>query len=176
MNKENWLKDFEEFMNGDPVPVPLDASNGVQNRISKLMNPSSWTVFFKILGVHSIVGLFSMAICHQFEMNPFNTSFSLADWFMHVGGHNVCMLGCGFFFIATGIGVSGYFLSIEEIRALRRTEFPQTFALGVASIALFAVFGAELALTFTGLWLLGGLVGGYLATEILWKIKTIQTA
>ncbi len=36
---------------------------------------------------------------------------------------------------------------------------------------IFAAFGAQLAVTFAGLWLLGGLIGGLAATEAVWHLK-----
>ncbi len=172
--KNNWLKEFEEFMEADSEAVPSSLKEKVSQRMSTLLNPSAWSVFTKLLSIHMVVGFLSLAICHQFEVNPFNTSFSLDNWFMSVGGHSACMIACGTLFVSLSVLASGYFLSLEETRALRRTGFPQSFALGAISLAIFATVGAELALTFAGLWLLGALVGGYLATETLWKLKCAQ--
>lgn len=46
---------------------------------------------------------------------------------------------------------AGYFLTVEEINALRKTGFLQTPALGLISLWLFTTFGAELALGIAGL-------------------------
>lgn len=165
-----WLKEYESFLQANES-VPRDLSEKVHSRIGELLNPSAWLVFTKLLGIHLVVGFFSLSICHQFDMNPFNTSRSLADWFMSVGGHSFCMIGCGVLFLSLSVLAAGYFLSLEETKALRRTGFPQTFALSTVSLALFAIFGAELALTFAGLWLLGALIGGFIATEAVWKVK-----
>jgi hypothetical protein len=98
-------------------------------------------------------------------MNPFGTSFSLENIFMKMGGHSVCMVFCGILFVGLSFLTAGFFLSIEEVRAVRRTEFVQAFSLGVLSLGLFSVVGAELALTFACLWLLGALIGGFLSIE-----------
>ena len=86
-------------------------------------------------------------------------------------GHGPCMILCGVIFIGLSVLAAGYFLTLEETKALRRTGFPQSFALAAVSLGLFATVGAELALTFAGLWLLGALVGGFVATETIWKMK-----
>src|SRR5690606_26669721 len=119
----------------------------VSKRMEPLLNPSPFRVFGKLLGIHSVVGFFSLSFCHQFELNPFKTSHSLDNWFMAVGGHSVCMIVCGVLFLGLSVLASGYFLSLEEARALRRTGFPQSFALGTLSLILFHSVGAELALT-----------------------------
>ena len=54
------------------------------------------------------------------------------------------------------------------------TEFLQVFALTGTSLAIFWVVGAELAFKFVVLWFLGMLVGGFLANETVWKLKTMS--
>lgn len=171
-NENNkWLSEYEAFLKAEEARIPSEISERVFSRMQELINPSAWLVFAKIFGIHVAVGFLSLGICHQFNMNPFGTERSLADWFMAMGGHSVCMILCGGLFLSISVLVAGYFLSIEEVNALKRTEFIQTLSLGVLSLILFAVFGAELAVTFAGLWLLGALIGGFLATEAIWKLK-----
>lgn len=167
---DEWLKEYESFVESNQ-PIPRGVTEQVHIQIGNLLNPSAWFVFGKVLAIHAVVGLLSLSICHQFDLNPFQTSRSLADWFMSIGGHSVCMIGCGILFVGLSVLASGYFLTLEETRALRRTGFPQSFALACISLVLFATAGAELALTFAGLWLLGALIGGFVATEAVWKFK-----
>lgn len=170
-NNRKWLNEYEAFLKADEVVVPRAATEKVFARMQELVNPSAWTVFFKILAIHVAIGFLSLSVCHQFGMNPFGTESSLDSWFMAMWGHSTCMILCGVLFVGLSFLSAGYFLTIEEVRALRRTEFIQAFALGSVSLAIFAAFGAELALTFSGLWLLGALVGGFIATETVWKLK-----
>ena len=171
-NNNEWLKDYQEFIDADKSSVPQEVTDNVYSKIHNLLNPKALTVFLKILGIHLVPGALSLSFCHQFGLNPFNTKYSLADWFMSVGGHHFCMLGCGVLFVGVGVLAAGYFLTVEEIKALKRTEFLQNLSLGVISLGLFAAFGAEMILSIAGLWLLGALVGGVAATGIAWKIKT----
>lgn len=169
---KEWINEYSEFLNANEISVPLELNQGVLGIIKTLLNPSAWMVFAKLLGIHLIVGYFSLGICHQFGMNPFATTHSLSDWFMEMWGHSVCMIGCGVIFVSFSIFAAGYFLTVEEVKALKRTEFSQTFSLGLVSLILFAALGAEFVLTFAGFWLFGALVGGYLATEAAWMLKT----
>lgn len=172
--KDNeWLKDYEEFVNSDGSAIPEHVKMRVFNKIQKLINPSPLLVFLKILGIHLGVGFLSLSICHQFGMNPFNTEKSLADVMMSVGGHHFCMFGCGVLFVSLSLFAAGYFLTIEEVNALKRTEFLQTLVLGVISLGLFAAFGAEIAVGIAALWLIGGLIGGFAATEAVWRLKQV---
>lgn len=173
-SNQKWLKDYEAFLNADEAPVPTKVTDKVFSKMNELLNPSAWSVFVKVLGIHLVVGFLSLSICHQFEMNPFRTTASLSNWFMEMWGHSVCMIGCGVLFLSFSLLTAGYFLTIEEVKALKRTEFIQTLALGAISLSIFAFAGAELALTFGALWLLGALVGGFVATETIWKLKQVR--
>ena len=164
-NKNEWLNEFKEFVSHDSTEVPQQLSERVFNRLEGLLNPSPFVVFLKIFGFHLVVGFLSLAVCHQFGVNPFGTSYSLADIFMKWGGHGVCMIFCGVVFVSLSLLSAGYFLTIEEVQAVKRTEFLQALSLGVVSLGIFAIVGAELVLTFAGLWLLGALIGGYAAIE-----------
>lgn len=169
-NNKEWLKEYESFLKAEE-DVPTAVSESVSKRMEPLLDPSPFGVFAKLLGIHSVVGFLSLSFCHQFELNPFRTAHSLDSWLMSVGGHSVCMIVCGVLFLGLSVLASGYFLSLEEARALRRTGFPQSFALGVLSLVLFHTLGAQLALTIGALWLLGALIGGFVATEAVWKVK-----
>ena len=174
MNKsanEQWLKDFNEFTRSE-VEVPKELSSRIFSKIHGFLNPSPLAIFLKVLVFHIAVGTLSLSICHQFGLNPFGTEQSLADWFMRVGGHSFCMIGCGVLFTALSILGAGYFLNSEEVRAFRRTKVLQGLSLSLLSLGAFAFFGAQLVLTFAGLWLLGALLGGFFATELVWRMKT----
>jgi len=167
----DWLKEYSEFLATEPTTVPTSLTRQVHNEIKKRLSPSPLMVFSKILGLHFITGFFSLAICTQFGLNPFKTSHSLSDIFMNWGGHGFCMVACGVIFISLTVFLAGFLLTIEETKALRRTEFLQIFTLSLISIGLFMALGAEVAFTFGGLWVLGGFIGGFAATEILWQLK-----
>ncbi len=171
-NNNEWLNDYEDFLKFEVSSVPQDVTNKVYSKIKMLLNPNASKVFFKILGFHLITGFLSLSVCHQFGMNPFNTEYSLADWFMKHGGYYGCMIGCGVSFVSLGLFTAGLFLSIEEVNALRRTQIRQNLVLGFISLVFFVVFGAELAIGMVSLWMFGSLVGGLVAIEVVALLKT----
>jgi hypothetical protein len=61
------------------------------------------------------------------------------------------MIGCGITFVSVSLFAAGYFLKVEEVMALKRTEFLQSLSLGLISLWIFAVFGVELAVGMGGL-------------------------
>ncbi len=178
MNKhqQNLNKDYQDFLKSDQIQIPTQLKESTALKIQRLIKPNAWIVFFKLLGVHSVVGGLSLSICHQFGLNPFNTEKSLADWFMTVGGHNICMLGCGVLFVSISFLAAGFLFSIEEVRALRKHDLLNNLSLGVISLGAFAAFGAELALGIAGLWLLGGFIGGLASMAAVFKLKGASVA
>lgn len=169
----DWLLEYEKFLNSEKSEMPDDVDQKILAKLKKLVDPSPLIVFLKVLAIHSVIGFLSLSICHQFGINPFNTNKSIADWLMHVGGHNACMVGCGVLFVGISLFLAGYFLSIEEIIALKRTKVLQVVSLGVISLSLLIAVGAQVALTIGLLWFLGAIIGGMAAVETSLVLKRV---
>jgi hypothetical protein len=168
-DKDLWMKEFQEFsqINSESVKVPAALFQTVKNRLF----PNPWKVFGKIAGIHALVGFFSLGICNQFGLNPFNTTYSLSEWFMRTGGHSVCMVFCGVFFIATTYLLANIILNLEELEAVRKYEWLQTGILSIGSLAAFYFFGGEIILSFGLLWILGAFLGGLLSIEGSYRLR-----
>lgn len=170
-DKDRWLKEFTEFSEIDTNLV--DVPKSIFPRLRAQLFPNPWSVFGKVAVLHVIVGFFSLAICNQFGLNPFQTEQSLTDWFMKMGGHNFCMLLCGTFFMATTYLLANFILTLEELEAVRRHEWLQTGIIGLISLAAFYFFGAELVSAFVALWITGALIGGFLSIEGSYRLRRI---
>ena len=169
MNKsseKNWSEDFQEFIEIPTEAPSVDISNQILSKIQNELNPKPQIIFLKLLGIHSIVGTLSLMICNQFDMNPFNTSFSLSNYFMKFG-HSFCMFLCGVLFISFSIIASGFLLRTEEVRILRKTSYLQVFALSCISLGVFAALGSDIALTIGILWFIGAQLGGLLSSRLI---------
>lgn len=166
---KEWLTEFTEFSNisVDQMQVPQSTFARIKNRLF----PNPWKVFGKVIGIHAVVGFMSLAVCNQFGLNPFQTQQSLTEWFMKIAGHNFCMLLCGLFFMATTYLLANLFLNLEELEAIKRNEWLQTGIIGLASLAAFYFFGAELVGTFVILWIVGVLLGGLLCIECSYRVR-----
>lgn len=163
----SWQKEFLEFSSVEQSEVP----NSILENVRKRLFPNPWMVFAKVLGIHAVVGTLSLAICAQFGLNPFQTGGSLAQWFMQFGGHEICMVGCGLFFMSATYLVANGILSFEELETVRRFEWLQLGVTGLFSLAAFHFFGAELVVTFAILWLLGAFIGGFLSIEGSYRVR-----
>ncbi len=163
------VQEFQEFSKIDPqaVKVPETLLKSLKGRLF----PNPWKVFFKISGIHAVVGFLSLGLCNQFGLNPFNTNHSLSDWFMQTAGHSVCMVFCGVFFVATTYLLANLILSVEELNAIRKFKGLQVGLLSIGSLAAFYFFGGQMVLSFTLFWMLGAFLGGFATVEGSYQVR-----
>ena len=169
-DKKIWQKEFIEFMKVDTNQAFLP--DGFFTKLKKRLFPNAWIVFSKVALIHLIFGFLSLGVCNQFGLNPFQTNFSLSDWFMKIGGHGFCMGLCGVLFMASTYIFSNLFLALEELESVKRHKWLQTGIFSLTSLAAFYFFGAQLALTITILWLLGAFLGGVISVEASYYFRT----
>jgi hypothetical protein len=172
LNEKEWLKEFDEFISAEKIEAPTDISNKILTNTKNAMNPSSLLVFLKLLGIHSVFGTLSLAICNQFGLNPFNTQLSLSDYFMTFG-HSFCMLLCGVIFVSSSIVGAWVILNRDEFSVLKKNYLIQVCSLSFLSLATFMALGAHVTLSLALLWFVGALVGGAIPTWTLVH-KTIR--
>lgn len=166
ITEKEWLEDFKDFVETKEVIVPHEVSQRILTRIHDDLNPSSWVVFLKLLGIHSVVGTLSLAVCDQFGISPFNTGFSLSQYFMKFG-HSFCMVLCGFLFLGFTGAFCQIFLRQEEFLVLKKNLLIQVFFLSVLSLVSFIAFGGDIVIGVAILWLVGALVGGVTTIQVL---------
>lgn len=159
-NEKKWFDEFKEFAETESVAVPESITQNILKTVHRDLNPSSLKVFAKLFSVHLFVGTLSLAVCDQFGMSPFKTEFSLSEYFMRFG-HSFCMVMCGYLFIGLSVTISSFFLSREEFRVVGRHGGLQVFLLSIFSLVIFAAFGADFAIGFGLLWVLGAILGGF---------------
>lgn len=173
--KENeWLKDFEVFVTAAEESLPPKSFEKLKSRVASDLHPSAWLVFFKVLGVHSLMGVFSLSICDQFGMSPFDSGISLSDYFMKFG-HSFCMVLCGFLFLFVSIVSALVLLKREERRVFRQNCLIQIFSLTVLSLATFIFLGTEMALAIGFFWFLGAFAGGSLPLLFVPRPKVVAS-
>lgn len=167
--KDQWIKEFEEFSQGSSESVQVPSS--LFSKIKKRLFPNPWVVFGKITAIHAFVGFLSLGICSQFGLNPFNTGYSLSEWFMQKAGHNVCMIFCGIFFVASTYLLANLILNLEELEAIRKFQWLQVGILSIGSLAAFHFFGGEIVMSVALLWLVGAFIGGLISIEGSFRIR-----
>lgn len=175
MESKKWLQDYQQFLQSN-TSLPADLNTQTLSKMEKLLNPSSLLIFSKVLFINAAIGFLSLSICHQFGLNPFNTTFTLESIFMQIGGHSLCGFLCGFFFVSGGFLLSSLLLTIEEFRALNNKKFVHTFAVSITLLTFLIIVGAEVAVTMGLLWLVGAFLASLLSIQGLFKFRTRRYA
>lgn len=157
-SENELLHEFREFVKSDSS-VPQELSEKILRFVRNDLSPTSFYVFSRILLIHLFVGTLSLAICDQFGVNPFNTSFSLTYYFIKAG-HGVCMTLCGFLFLSLTTGASWLILDTNEFLVLKQNTFLQIFFLSFLSLGFFLLLGAKIIFTAAVFWLTGAVLGG----------------
>lgn len=168
IGENEWLGDFQEFLNSKKGNVPQSVSKNILKRIQTSLNPSWHSIFLKLFGIHVVTGTLSLAICSQFDMNPFNSGFSLTEYFMKFG-HSACNVLCGIIFVGGSFLVAASLLRAEELRVLRKNALIQSFGLSLLSLGVFWFLASNMEFGLSLLWLLGAVLGGVGLSELVYR-------
>ncbi|MBI2604895.1 MAG: hypothetical protein HYW49_02320 [Deltaproteobacteria bacterium] len=163
------MRDFEEFQKAESVAPPIVISERILARVHRDLNPGAWTVFLKLVAIHAVVGGITLLFCPQFGVSPFR-GMGLMGLLMRFGDQ-VCMMGCGAFFMAGSLLMASLFLRPEEVRALRRLEVLQVCSLALLSIGFFVCFGSAVIGGLALFWVLGSILGGLGTLELGWALR-----
>lgn len=153
-----YLKEFSEFINTASEPVPEALSQAIVSTTRRQFLWQKAYVFAKLLGIHTIMSSLSLYVCHQFDMNPFGSRFSLSDYFMAFG-HSTCMIFCGFLFLGGSFLVARAVLKENDFSIIRRSYPLQIFILCSLSLGAFMALGAHLTFGMAALWVTGAYLG-----------------
>ncbi|MCC6138701.1 MAG: hypothetical protein IT287_08705 [Bdellovibrionaceae bacterium] len=163
------LNEFQEFLNSEPSTPGSATTQNILKIASFHQKKYRAVVLVKLLSIHLIMSTLSLYICHQFDMNPFNSAISLSHYFM-MFGHHTCMLFCGSLFIGGSFLAARALLNRHEFQIIKNSLPLQLFILCSLSLAVFATLGAHLTLSITLFWLIGATLGTTVTT--LQKVRT----
>lgn len=161
--EQDLCKEFSEFASSPSAKSSQLVDDKILKQHLSLVQKDKLTVFAKLAVIHSLTSVLSLAVCHQFDMNPFNSQISLADYFMKFG-HSACMVFCGFLFVGGSLFAARQILNNYELAILRKTFALQIFALCSISLGVFMACGAQTTLIWALLWIVGAYVGSALST------------
>lgn len=159
--EKKLAQQFQDFVNTPEQSVPTHLSQQILKNHESQLKKDILRVAVKLLTIHGVTSTLSLFICHQFDMNPFNSSVSLSDYFMRFG-HSTCMFFCGFLFIGLSLIMARSLLNSYDFQWIKRTFILQFLVLSTLSVGIFMLLGAQTTLTMISVWVLGGLLGSVL--------------
>lgn len=176
MNNKEIKKDYSDFINSEER-APKNLASQLFNKVQEDLNPDKLTVFIKLLCLQLFVGILTMILCPQFKMSLTN-NYELFHYFHHTFGQRICMAICGAIFLGSGAIAASYILNLEEIRVIRNTRGLYFLAISGISLIGFMLFGAELYLDLTLIWVVGASLAAslMLAFNNFLRRKLLQVA
>lgn len=164
------LKEFSEFVQAEPA-VPSARSDAlILKKVSADLRPAQWRIFGKVAAVQTVAGVATLFVCPQFGFG--------------FGGHNQYLhalheavdpftfyLICGLLFIALGAVLCGLVLSLDEIRAIRRSKYLYYIAYAIVACLVFALVGADIVLLSASAWVLGTILGNTLGFGLVSRMR-----
>lgn len=166
---QNWETEFREFLDSPAVEPSAATSEKATASIMAELQPSSLSVFGKLLAITTATGLASLTVCPQFGLGWGFGSW-LMDFFMRFGSIG-CSLGCGLLFMSLGVLTSCCLLRPEELRVLRQTRWLQLGALAMLALSAFVCAGAEILTLLTFLWIFGAILGSAAMLEAVYLFR-----
>lgn len=172
---EETNKEFQEFMEADPVAPPREISEKLLAFVRRELNPSPWLIFSKLSFIHLVVGVLTLSLCPQFGVRFLGEGPGVMRLFVPFGAYG-CIALCGAFFVGMSLFASGMILQLEELRVLRGHRVLQISALTLLSLGFFVMMDAEILIGFGVAWALGSILGGITLLEAgrLLRLKLIQ--
>jgi len=159
--KENIEKDFFNFQTKDEFSPSEKLSKKIISLIEKDLCPTHKIVFLKLLSIHTFIGAITLLFCPQFNLS-FTNNHKLFHYFHYTFGPSICMLICGSIFLGSGAIFAVSILREAELKLIRTNKY--FYYLSITSIALttFFVFGAEIYLKMSFLWVIGAITSSLL--------------
>ena len=170
MNLKVCDKEYRDFLDSESLNPPEILSQNILNAVRGELNPSKGKVLFKMLLGQTVGAVMTLFICPQFHMGFLSDEY-VFHFFHRTFGDFGCMMACGMLFMGTGALVASVILKKNEFRALgsyRNLYYP---AVSLVGLSVFFFLGAKIYLTFASGWLLGGMLGSFLAFQFIAFVK-----
>lgn len=154
--------------------IPEAISKRILNDIKKRLNPDLKYILSKLLAVHTLTTIITLAVCPQFGFQVIKTSLNLMHYFMQFGQH-FCDFACGAFFTTISCLIALFIISRDELRAIRHHKVILTSAILLVSIGFFSIMNTQLFFELSFLWIFGASAGAMLVLEVGTKIRLTKS-
>ena len=167
---EELRGEFLEFIKAEAIAPPMAVSEEIHKAVAKDMTPPIWKVLFKFGLIQFAVSFMTLLVCPQFEVD--------LGIVKHDDAHLRALLGemgymtlCGAIFLGSGAMLASLLLRVEELRALKNSEYLYLFLASSIALMFFWQLGTTTIPVFYAAWF-GGAVGGSITSfEIIKRLR-----
>lgn len=168
-NQEKAVREYVDFLSNSDVRPPQHITDRLRSVVHSELFPSPWLVLVRLSSIVFFVGLLNLVFCPQFGIG-FVRESGLFEVFMKFG-HQACKVFCGAFFLGTGLFLSAFILSPQDLRIIRQHRFLQVSVVSSLSLIFFVAAGGAVYFAIASYWLLGAIVGGVLCLEAGYMLR-----
>jgi len=163
--KTNPNQDYNDFLSIPDSSPSIELDQKVLRFVHADLSPSLFTIWGKLVGIQTFIGILTMTFCPQFNMSLTN-SYELFHFFHHTFGEIACMVICGSIFMGSGAIFASYILRPGEIARIKNSSILNYFAMTIIAMGIFLLCGAEFYLKLHTAWFLGAALSGALCFQV----------
>lgn len=161
---------YEDFKGTKAIRPSSELSEKVLSQVYQDFHPNPWKIFSKLSLIHFGVGLLTLSICPQFNVQLLGDGMGLMEVFMGLGPYG-CMIACGSFFLGMSVLTASLLFRPEELRQLKKNGFLQISALILVSFGIFIMARADIVFGFAIAWAFGSLMTSLAILEITFAFR-----
>lgn len=170
---EEWGKEFLEFIEAESINPPMAVSEKIHKAVDKDLSPLIWNVFFKFGLIQTTVAFMTLLVCPQFELD--------LGLIKHNDTHLRALLGeagymalCGAIFLSSGSVMASILLRVEELRAIKKTDYIYLFLASTLALMIFWQLGTPSVLASYAAWFAGAFGGSITGFEIIKRLRLVE--
>ena len=166
-------EEFLEFIEAEAVDPPMAVSEKIHKTVGKDLTPLIWKVLFKFGLIQFAVAFMTLLVCPQFELD--------LGLIKHDDAHLRALLGeagymalCGAIFLSSGAVMASILLRVEELRAIKKSEYIYLFLASAIALMIFWQLGTTSVLASYAAWFTGAFGGSITGFEIIKRFRLVE--
>ena len=167
---EEWGREFLEFIEAEQVEPPMALSEKIHKEVARDLRPLIWKVLLKFGTIQAAVAFITLIVCPQFEVD--------LGIIKHDDAHLRALLGelgymalCGAIFLSSGAVLATLILRVEELRAIRKSEYLYLFIASAIAVMIFRQLGVTTVFASYAAWFAGAFGGSMAAFEMIKRVR-----
>jgi len=173
LSQKEWASEFMEFLEAEPVQAPLAISENIHKEVARILHLPLWKILLKVGTIQTVVALATLLVCPQFEIDFVVMGHNDAH-LKALLGETAYMTLCGAIFLSSGTLLAALLLSVEELRAIKKTRHAYFFLASTLALVILYKFGVSSAPSAYAAWFTGAFLGCITAFEMIKGIKVFR--
>lgn len=164
-DKNKLLDGYKEFLTATPVEPPREVTESILNYVRGDLATSHFQIFTKLILLHALASVVTLSVCPQFGISIFGNGIGLLTVFSKFGIYG-CLTVCAALYVGVSFFLSSLILKSYEWDRLRKFGVLYSFGIGILSLLIFMLLGADIVFKYGAVWLMSATFAGLLTLQI----------